>query len=356
MTRALIVIATFVIAALGGLALELLSMPGGMLMGSAAAVMVAALLGMPATMPDPLRNVVFVGVGLSMGASVAPDTLDLIGQWPITLAALALELVVIVFLCGMVLRKIFRFDAGTAYLSSFPGHLSFIMALATTGVGNPRQIVIIQVQRLMFLTLFAPIGALFLPVGTYGNGAGEVMDLTTLAMVTAGCALTGWAFHRLKIPAAFVLGSMLFATVMKLTGNSPGALPPLLVDLTFVGMGALIGSRFAGITRAEFMQAALGGTVATGITIAVTTFFAVGVSFFVSMPIGEIWLGLSPGGLESMGALAIALGYDTAFIAAHHVARLLMLTFAIPLVVLLIKGREPLPHPLTDPSDKPETR
>lgn len=353
MNRALIVAATLIIAAIGAVAMDLLSIPGGMLMGAALAVSIAALAGLPAAVPDSFRNVLFIGVGLSMGASVAPDTLQLIGQWPITLVALALELVVIVFACGLVLRRVFKFDTGTAYLSSFPGHLSFIMALATTGVGNPRQIVIIQVQRVMFLTLFAPIGALFLPVGTYDGAGSEMMDLTTLAMVTVGCALTGWAFQMLKVPAAYVLGSMAFATVMKLTGNFPGALPPLLVDLTFIGMGALIGSRFAGITRAEFMQAAFGGTVATVITIAITTLFALGVSVFVSMPIGQIWLGLSPGGLESMGALGIALGYDTAFIAAHHVARLLMLTFAIPLVVMLVQGK---PQPLTEPSESPDTR
>ena len=63
-------------------------------------------------------------------------------------------------------------------------------------------------------------------------------------------------------------------------------------------------------------------------------------SVLVSMPVGQLWLGLSPGGLESMGALAIALGYDTAFIAAHHVARLLLLSFAIPLVVVMVNGRK----------------
>jgi uncharacterized membrane protein AbrB (regulator of aidB expression) len=58
------------------------------------------------------------------------------------------------------------------------------------------------------------------------------------------------------------------------------------------------------------------------------------------MPFGQIWLGLSPGALEGMGALGIALGYDTAFIAAHHVIRLLMLSFAIPAVVMLIRWQE----------------
>jgi|TARA_A100001391_G_scaffold156052_2_gene113897 hypothetical protein len=331
---------TLIIAAIGSFAISTLGIPGGMLMGGALTVSVAALSGFPATMPNGLRNVLFVCVGLSMGANVAPDTLQLIGQWPITLGALALELVVIVLVCGIVLRRLFKFDTGTAYLSSFPGHLSFIMALASTGVGNPRQIVIIQVQRVMFLTLFAPIGALFLPVGHYSGASTELIDMTTLAMVAAGCAFVGWVFTRLKMPAGYVLGSMACATAMKLTGFFDGALPPILVDLTFVGMGALIGSRFAGMTRAEFMQAAFGGTVSMAITVAITTAFALGVSFFVSMPIGQIWLGLSPGGLESMGALGIALGYDTAFIAAHHVARLLMLTIAIPLVVVLVKGRE----------------
>jgi uncharacterized membrane protein AbrB (regulator of aidB expression) len=58
------------------------------------------------------------------------------------------------------------------------------------------------------------------------------------------------------------------------------------------------------------------------------------------MPFGQIWIGLAPGALEGMGALGIALGYDTAFIAAHHVIRLLLLSFAIPAVVVLLRLSE----------------
>jgi uncharacterized protein len=161
--------------------------------------------------------------------------------------------------------------------------------------------------------------------------------------VAAGCAVMGWIFVRLKVPAGYVLGSMAFATAMKLTGNFSGELPSILVDATFIGMGALIGSRFAGITRGELAKAAVGGLLTTAITIAIVTAMAYGLTYIVDMPFGQLWLGLSPGGLESMGALGIALGYDTAFIAAHHVARLLMLTLAIPTVVWLVKAREAAP-------------
>jgi membrane AbrB-like protein len=123
----------------------------------------------------------------------------------------------------------------------------------------------------------------------------------------------------------------------KFTGNFEGMLPDIVLTVTFVMVGGLIGSRFGGITMTEFRKAAIGGIIATLMTVALVSVVAYGASQLVDMPYGQIWLGLSPGALEGMGALGIALGFDTAFIAAHHVARLLMLTVLVPVVVLLIR-------------------
>ncbi|MDB5624001.1 MAG: AbrB family transcriptional regulator, partial [Devosia sp.] len=117
----------------------------------------------------------------------------------------------------------------------------------------------------------------------------------------------------------------------------------------FVLTGALIGARFAGITRSEFKRASAGGLIATAMTIGIVTAVAFGVSRLVDMPFGQVWLGLAPGALEGMGALGIALGFDAAFIAAHHVIRLLLLSFAIPAVAMLIRRqdeRDVAPAPL----------
>lgn len=329
---------TLAISAIGAIAMGFTGVAGALLMGGAIAVTIAVMAGFKATMPDSMRNVLFIGVGLSMGANVAPDTLQLIGQWPITLAALVIEMLLIVVACGLFLIWVFRLDKGTAYLSSFPGHLSFIVALAAAGTGDPRQIVVIQVIRVAVLTLCAPIGALFLPVGTFSAGVdADPMMMETLVMAALACTLAGWIFVRLRIPAGYVLGSMAAATTLKLTGFFPGQLPQPLVDGVLVGMGALIGSRFAGISRADISKALAGGLGSTAIAVAIVTLTALVVAQFVDMPVGQIWLGLSPGGLESMGALGVALGYDTAFIAAHHVFRLLLLTFAIPVVAMMFR-------------------
>lgn len=319
----------------------LLGLPAGWLMGGALAVTAAAMAGMPVLMPDRLRDVTFLLIGMSMGASVAPDSLSLIASWPVSLAGLVLELVLIISLTGWMLAKVFKLDPGTAYLSSFPGHLSFVMGIAAAGIGQPRQIVIIQVIRILMLTIAVPIGAVFLPIDHFTPPVPtSFLSIWQLLALGAGCAAMGQIFVWLKVPAGFVLGSMAAATAAKLGGLYIEAMPTPLVTVTFVLTGALIGSRFAGITRAEFFTAAKGGIIATAMTLGIVTLVAFGVGQFVDMPFGQIWLGLAPGALEGMGALGIALGYDTAFIAAHHVIRLLLLSFAIPTVVVLIRRRE----------------
>jgi membrane AbrB-like protein len=307
-------------------------------MGGALAVAGAALAGVKVGMPNWLRDTTFVLTGVSMGANVARDSLELMVQWPVTLAALALELLLIVAGTGYMLRKLFGVERGTAYLSSFPGHLSFIMAIAAAGVGDPRQITIIQVIRILMLTTAVPVGALFLPVGNFAPPAGQPeIPWLTLGAVTVICALVGFVFTRLRVPAGYALGAMAASMVAKFTGNFEGLLPDIVLIVTFVMVGGLIGSRFGGITMTEFRKAAIGGIIATLMTVALVSVVAYGASQLVDMPYGQIWLGLSPGALEGMGALGIALGFDTAFIAAHHVARLLMLTVLVPVVVMLIR-------------------
>jgi membrane AbrB-like protein len=335
------IVTAVAISIAGGLVASTAGLPAGWLMGGAIAVAVAALAGLPVGMPAWLRNATFVLTGVSMGANVARDSLALIAQWPITLAALAIELILIVSCTGYLLRKLFGVDRGTAYLSSFPGHLSFVMGIAAAGIGDSRQITIIQVIRIMLLTSAVPIGALFLPVGHAAPAPGALwVDWPVLALLVAACAVAGFVFTRLRVPAGYALGAMAASMTAKFTGLFEGVMPSPLVVVTFILVGALIGSRFVGITPAEFRRAALGGLIATAVAVTITTLATVVSARFVDMPFGQIWLGLSPGALEGMGALGIALGFDTAFIAAHHVARLLVLTFAIPAVALFVRARE----------------
>lgn len=333
---------TLAIALAGGLAADALGLSAGLLIGSAVAVSAAALCGVRATIPVRLRDVAFVLIGMALGTNVAADTLSLLPQWPVTLAALAVGLVVIVWGTGLVLSRVFGLDRGTAYLSAFPGHLSFILAIAEAGVGNPRQIAIIQSVRVLLLTIVVPVFAAIAGADMLGDVAPRApLEPRMLALLAIACTAGGFLLHAFRAPAAFVLGSMFVAIIGKLGGFYEGVLPEPLIGFSFVVMGALIGSRFTGVGWREFGRASLGGVVVTLSAVLVISVAALLCAQVVDMPFGQIWLGLAPGGLEAMGALGIALGYDTGFIAAHHTMRLLMMSIAIPLVAAAARGRRP---------------
>lgn len=309
-------------------------------MGGAVAIAIAAVLGFRPLLPNGLRDSGFVVVGMTLGTNVAADTLGLIGLWPLTLAGLALALALMVAISTLMLRFGFGYDKATAYLSSFPGHLGFVIGLSESGYGDTRQIAVIQSMRILLLTVLVPVFARMTSAHDLSPlPTGPEMALVPLVLLGLAAIAGGFVFQLLRIPAAFVLGPMVVATAGKLMGLYDGRLPTVLIAMGYVVMGALIGSRFAGARLDELRRMAFAGSMVTLVCMTTVSAAALGLSPLTGMPAGQIWLGLAPGALESMGALGIALGFDTAFIAAHHTARFFLLTLAIPSVALLV-GRK----------------
>lgn len=335
-SSALRTVLTLALSLAGGLLALAAHLPAGLLVGGAFLVSVAAVAGAPALVPGPVRNTAFVLIGMTLGTNVGHDTLSLIGQWPVTLIGLVVELGLIIAVTGLMLNRVFGIDRSTAYLSAFPGHLSFVLGVAAAGYGDPRQVVLIQTIRVMMLTLLVPLVARVMSMhDLVATSNTAPLELVPLIGLIAACVAGGFAFTALRVPAGFVLGSMAVATIGKLVGLYDGAMPWQLSSVSYIIMGALIGSRFAGVRPQELRRGALGGLAATLSAVLIVTGVAATLALLVDMPFGQIWLGLAPGGLEAMGALGIALGYDTAFIAAHHTMRFIVLSFAIPLIARL---------------------
>ncbi|WP_035872537.1 AbrB family transcriptional regulator [Cucumibacter marinus] len=328
------------LSALGGTLALLAGLPAPFLVGGVFFVTVAALAGLPIDVPGPLRNYAFVVIGMSMGSSVARDTLNLIAQWPVTIAALVVSLIVMIYVTTQVLYRWFGFDASTAVLAATPGHASFIQGLAMSGLGDPAQIAVAQSIRVLFLTMVVPLVIQVAAPEAIHAIEGQVqMDWITVGWLAGFCALVGWVMLRLKVPAGFIIGAMAAATVMRLMGYTEGSVPTVLVIPSFIIMGTLIGSRFSGIRAETLRRSALGGVALTAIAIGVSALAALIASWFLGFPYGQIWIALAPGGLEAMAVMGLALGYDPAFFMAHHATRLFLLGVTVPLLVAMVRRR-----------------
>lgn len=334
---------TFGIAVLGAGLTYALSFPAPFLTGPAIAVTLAGLIGIrTAGPPSRLRDVVFVILGLTIGQGVTPEVFGAMRTWPVTLAALAASLFAIIYLTRAALMLFWSMDRTTAFLSSSPGHLSYVLGLSEGVKADLKTVSIVQSMRVLALTLLVPVAvtltgqvpqqALQTPVET---AVGPLLAMIIVA------AIVGYLLQRIRLPAAYLIGGMLVSIVAHATGLVGGVMSFWLAAAAFVALGGLIGSRFSGVTWPDLRKAFSAGIMVTVLGVLLAGAFAALAHWITGMDLIAILIAFAPGGLETMAAMSVILGIDPTFVATHHVARLLMLTAIVPVFLMRDRRNKP---------------
>jgi membrane AbrB-like protein len=326
---------TLAVAVAGAVLGWLMNAPVFMLIGPAVAVSVAGLSGMRCTIDARLRDTCFVILGIAVGAGFNDDALGAMLRWPLAFMFMALVIWAIIVVCREMLVRAFQFDARSAILASAPGHLSFVIAIASDTGGDVARISITQSVRLLSLTLVVPFVALVMGVEVSGNIApqGVLMQVPVLIAVGALAVAVGFVFRQLRVPAPLLLGAMVVSGVGQLTGLASGILPEWLILPAYLVLGALIGTRFSGVTLAHLMSGLLAGVAITAVAVSFAGLASLPVAWALEMPVAHVLVAFAPGGLETMIAMGAVLGVVPGFVAACHVARLLVLTLLLPIML-----------------------
>ncbi|MEJ6393917.1 AbrB family transcriptional regulator [Gymnodinialimonas sp. 2305UL16-5] len=331
---------TLLVGGAGAGLASLVGAPAAMLTGPALFVTLACLAGMRGLIPTPLRDACFLGLGIGIGATVTPDVIATAITWPLSLAVLTLSLLTILTLARLLLERMFAFDPMTALLSSVPGHLSYVMGLSSDLKSDLRRVALVQTMRVLLLTLLVP--AILVASGFEGGvqtTAYGVLPPLPLALVALASLATGFVFKWLNIPAAFLLAGMVMSGALHGTALVTGAPPVWITTFAFVTMGALIGTRFNGITLQELKDGALAGIGTTLIACAIASIGALITARILDLPAAMLLIAFAPGGVEIMAAMAVQIGVEPAFVAAHHVLRLLILTVLVPILLARLRRR-----------------
>lgn len=332
------VLPTLLIGAAGATIFWLVGFPAAVLTGPAAAVSLATLLGLRTAIPPLLRDAVFLVLGLQIGSTVTPEVIETALAWPVSLLMLTATLIVVLQSARAVLRRGFGYDRMTALLAATPGHLSYVLGLSTDLAADVPRVALVQSVRVLMLTLLVPVLiALWGVEGTAqlaDRGESSALSLAVLFPLALGLGLI---FRRLSIPAPLLLGAMAVSAIGHASDLTPGAMPAWMTVVAFVCMGALIGTRFRGLDRRGLGAAFLAGVVTTLIACAVAAAGAWLAGGLVGLPPAALLLAFAPGGVEVMAAIAIETGLEPAFVAAHHVFRLVVLTVLVPVLIARVR-------------------
>jgi uncharacterized protein len=336
-TRILNVIETLAIGTAGGALFLWAHLPGGLISGAMIAVGVAAIAGRPLAVPPIMTQIVLLLLGISLGSLMSRQLLQHVSAYPLTIALLALATFCSTFGSSLYLQRFHGWDRTSAFLAGSPGALSQIILLALEKGANVPAIAVVQTMRVIILTAALP-----LLLALIGIAPASPLSLTTaiaspleLTELIAASVAVSLLLRLIKFPASWMFGAMIGSSVLHGIGLVEGGLPPWVRAVALVGIGALIGSRFARMkpkTLLSHVNAALGSFV---IAILISGVFVVVIALTTSVRFGDVVVAFAPGAMDAMLALALTLHIDPIFVGAHHLSRFVFVTIATPGIVHL---------------------
>jgi hypothetical protein len=318
----------------GGWAFAALGIPAPWLSGPMIVTAVLASLNWVPPLVLPLRDLALLIAGVSMGASVTPESLGALGAYPASLLILLVAVAGMMAASIAVLTGFGRWSLKDAFFASAPGALSTVLMIAVEERADVPKIAIVQLFRLFVLVMVLPpvISALE-PAAPLAAAVAGPLAPGAFALLFAASFLAALLFERLGVVAPFILGSMVASAALTGPGLLAGRFPSAISVLGFVLIGVFIGQRFRGLDRTMVLRLLPAACLSLLAALSVATLGAAAVSLATEVSFGSSIVAFAPGGLEAMTVLAFALGLDTIYVGVHHIARFLLVGLMVPFAI-----------------------
>lgn len=334
MRHALVTAALIALATLAGYAARALGLPLPFMLGPLVGVgLVATALPhrLPAgyVFPAHLRTAFIAVIGLMIGARVTPELFENAGRLGASLAALTLFVGLALGWNYQVFRRIGGYDQQTAFYSATPGGLYESIAMGEAAGADMPRLILQQFLRIIVTVTALPIGLSLWLGAPVGSASGIVMGRDSvpwhmlpelLAAVAVGLGLG----RGLRLPAGQLLGPLVVAAALSLTGIAPLEVPQWLVNVAQIVVGTALGMRFTGLGRALILRGtglallSVGGMMTMAAVMAAVLVPLVGEDFDVLL------ISFAPGGVTEMALVALSLHANPALVTLHHVYRILL--------------------------------
>ena len=332
------------VGAAGGAVFAWFDLPLAWMIGALVATTAASLGGLGVRIYPAMRAAMIAVLGVMLGSAFTPELLSHALGWLTTISALVVYVVAVGALTALYFRHVAGYDRVTAYFAGAPGGLMEMTLIGGALGGDDRTISLAQSARVLLIVLVVPFAFRFGTEYDAGRRAAADVSVLDVGLVDVGIlALTGIAGlvigRAVRSPAALLTGPMLASAAAHMTGLTASRPPIELIAVAQVVVGAAIGCRFAGLPLAHVLRTLWLAGGATAIMLAMTALFALGLARLSDTALPALFLAFAPGGLAEMSLIALALGIDAAFVASHHVVRIIFVVVLAPLVFRLSSAR-----------------
>jgi len=322
---------------------EYFNIPLAWFLGPMLATSIASLKGLNLKMPKLMLSSILILLGLYIGNYIDKNLFTQMSQWAWTSIIMLIYIILSVIIVSKYLQIFSKYERKTSIFSAAPGALGPLMILAENEKkADLSQVATSHLIRLIIIITVFP----FVVNSFYETDNIKVIEETAvnqnslnLILLILSSILLIKIFDKLRVPAALLSGTLFASGFLQITDIASYKLSPEIINFCLLILGASVGCRFANKTFKEIANNAFHSFVATFLLVALGLVAAYVASMIIDKNFFTLLLSYCPGGIYEVAVIAIFFNLDPEFVSFHHIIRLLMILFIVPLILRIIEKK-----------------
>ena len=319
------------------------NVPLAWMLGPMLVVSIAALSGIKVQMPRLALSIILIILGLHIGNYIDQNFINQMKDWIWTSTIMFGYILLSIFIVSKYLQKYSGYKNKSSIFSAAPGALGPLLILAEYEKSDLSQVATSHLIRLIIIITVFP----FFVVNFSENEAMEVAKfeylnqnhLNLLILLTSSILLI-LIFDKIGIPAALLSGTLVASGILQISEIASYKLPEQSINYCLLILGASVGCRFADKSVNEVAKNTFHSFIATLLLVVLGVIAALIAGYFVDTDFLTLLLSFCPGGIYEVAVIAIAFDLDPNFVAFHHIIRLLMILFTVPLILKIVDKKK----------------
>jgi len=329
----------------GAFIADYFSVPLAWFLGPMLVTSIATLGGLKTKMPRLVLSTVLIFLGLYIGNYVDKSLFSQIHQWAWTSLIMLAYIIISVLLVSKYLQNFSGYGKKTSVFSAAPGALGPLLILAEDEKSDLSQVATAHLIRLIIIITVFP----FIVNSFYDTESIQIVEtinedqnISHLLILVALSIILIILFDKLRIPAALLAGTLVASGFLQITEIASYKLPANIIDYCLLILGASVGCRFADKTFKEVAKNTVHSFVATLLLVLLGLVAAFVAGLVIDKNFFTLLLSYCPGGIYEVAVIAIFFDLDPEFVSFHHIIRLLMILFVVPVILrFLYKNKKP---------------
>ena len=335
-------ITVIIISIPSSLVADYFNIPLAWFLGPMLITSLAALMGLKVKMPRLVLSSVLIVLGLYIGNYIDKSLFTQMHQWIWTSLIMLIYIIVSVLIVSKYLQIFSKYERKTSIFSAAPGALGPLMILAEDEKSDLSQVATSHLIRLIIIiTIFPFIVDSFYEVENL-KVVDEVLsnqNLIHLLLLIISSIILIFLFDKFRIPAALLSGTLVASGFLQITEIASYQISPDIIDYCLLILGSSVGCRFAEKTFGEIGRNALHSFVATFLLVVLGLIAALTAGLIIDKNFFTLLLSYCPGGIYEVAVIAIFFDLDPEFVSFHHIIRLLMILFIVPVMLKIISKK-----------------